>query len=150
MIAAEAHKVSSIKSKIPEALVYETINGKPVYYRDYRLVINKEKTIEEIMGSSSLQSIIITILMEHFFTTQSGQGLQFLSNEVGLHLRKGDNLNCDIAIVDKSTLIERGIKNKYLDFAPKIVVEVDTKAELSELSAGDYFNGKTKKLLDLT
>ena len=42
------------RKKIPEALVYEIMNGKPIYYNDYQLVINKEKTIDEVMGSSSL------------------------------------------------------------------------------------------------
>ena len=50
-------------------LIYEEVNGKPIYYKNYKLVIKGKKTIEEVMASSSLQvrlkselSIILTKL----------------------------------------------------------------------------------------
>ena len=46
------------RKKIPEALVYEIMDGKPIYYNDYQLVIKKKKSIEEVIGSSSLLTLI--------------------------------------------------------------------------------------------
>ncbi len=37
---------------LPKELVYETLAGRVFYRKGYRDVLNKTKTIEEIMGSS--------------------------------------------------------------------------------------------------
>ena len=42
--------------KVPEALVYEVVDGKPIYYKGYKDVLNKTKTFEEITMESQLQS----------------------------------------------------------------------------------------------
>ena len=47
--------------KIPDYLVYEVLNGKKLYRKVYKDVLNQTKTLEEIMGSSSLQGIIISL-----------------------------------------------------------------------------------------
>ncbi len=39
---------------IPESLVYERLDGQPIYYQGYRDVMAGRKTIEEIIGSSTL------------------------------------------------------------------------------------------------
>ena len=43
-------------------LIYEMDNGVPIYYRGYKEVLNYTKTVEEIIGSSFMQSSIITQL----------------------------------------------------------------------------------------
>ena len=52
-------KSKSARSKkagdIPAALVKETIDGIPFYYAGYRSVLNKTKTLEDIMADSGLQ-----------------------------------------------------------------------------------------------
>jgi hypothetical protein len=48
---------------IPAYLVYEIMDGKPIYYHGYRDVLLNKKTFEEIIGASSLQSIIIYYLV---------------------------------------------------------------------------------------
>ena len=48
------------KRNIPNYLVYEIMDGKPIYYRGYQSVLNKTKTLEQIMGCSSLQAVLIT------------------------------------------------------------------------------------------
>ncbi|MDZ7898360.1 MAG: hypothetical protein U5N85_10110 [Arcicella sp.] len=55
--------------KIPEALVYETLDGKPFYYKGYKEVLSQKKTLEEIMGCSTLQAELVSYIMEMFFTT---------------------------------------------------------------------------------
>ena len=46
---------------VPKQLVHEELNGRKMYRRGYKNVLNQTKKIEEIMGCSSLQGIIISI-----------------------------------------------------------------------------------------
>lgn len=43
------------KHEIPKSLIYEEYDGKPMYYRGYKEVMNGLKTHEEIMGESDTQ-----------------------------------------------------------------------------------------------
>ena len=52
--------LSKKKTALLESLVYEVIDGKPVYYRGYDQVIAGKLPKEAIMGSSILQSVFIT------------------------------------------------------------------------------------------
>ena len=47
---------------VPDYLIYEIMDGKPIYYRGFREVLSGKKQAEEIMGSSLLQSYIVTYL----------------------------------------------------------------------------------------
>lgn len=47
------------KRKIPAYLIKEEMDGVPYYHKGFREVLAKKKTIEEIMGSSVLQVIIL-------------------------------------------------------------------------------------------
>lgn len=44
---------------VPEALIYEMVDGQPIYYRGWREVLNNEKTLEQIMPSSLLQAYLV-------------------------------------------------------------------------------------------
>ena len=50
--------------EVPEYLVYEVMDGKPIPYRGFREVLNNNKILEDIMGSSGLQSFIISLPSE--------------------------------------------------------------------------------------
>jgi hypothetical protein len=47
------------QKNIPESLVYEMMDGKPIYYQGYQSVLNKKRKPEDIIGSSSLQAILV-------------------------------------------------------------------------------------------
>jgi len=133
---------------IPESLIYEMTGGKPIYYKGYREYLKGGKQLEELMGSSYLQSLIITQLV---FLLMSGLSKKYLvlTNEIGLQFKNKGWRAADIAIVETEKL--KGIKrnNKYLSVAPKIVIEIDTKAELEEVKDSlGYFHKKTDELLD--
>jgi Uma2 family endonuclease len=134
--------------KIPSYLVYEEMNGKPLLYKGFRDVLSKKKKIEEIMGSSSLQSIIVYIV-GLFIGNNINRKQYFVgSNEAGLHIGTGDNLSNDIAIYDRASTI---LNDKYFDKAPKIVIELDIKIDLSETewtNEWDYVIEKSQKMLD--
>ena len=133
--------------KIPPQLIYEEMDGIPIYYRGYKDVLNKNKTLDDIMGSSQLQSLIVSLLLKYLFKNLDENHYEAYTNEVGLHLSKGNNLASDIAIYKTSDLADYPIDDTYFNIPPKIAIEVDTKAELTEIKWEKYLKKKTKKLL---
>lgn len=132
---------------IPNILIYEQLDGLNIYYSNYQSVLENLENVESVMGSSGLQSFIIEMVKD-FLKINLANNYRFLSNEVGLHISKNNNLSADTAIFSKTALPLSELVDKYLNIAPKVVIEIDTKADFSNMSAGDYFNIKTQKLLD--
>ena len=110
------------RKAVPPALIYEQWNGKPIYYRGYEDVLAGKKTIEEIMSSSDLQGVLVYLL--------------------GLYIGN--------AIDRKKYLIATKLKGKYFEVPPRVVIEVDIKADLSDFTnqASDYIFQKSQKMLD--
>lgn len=135
-------------SHIPAKLVKETIDGRPFYYPNFRKVLAGEQTLDDVMGSSTLQSFIIDFLLYFVHTNLSRKQYISLSSEIGLHIDKRSNLAGDLAIFERSTLPANKINVHYADVPPKAVVEVDTNIDYSEEGAFDYVHLKTQKLLD--
>ncbi len=134
------------KSDIPPSLVYETLNGKKIYYKNYEAALNGEKKLEEIMASSYLQSLILSILHEYFII--NFKNLKGLSNEIGLHISEKNNLGIDLAIFEKSTLKDYPKTAKYLTICPKIVIEVDVKGELDNVNFLNHILEKSRIILN--
>ena len=135
---------------IPKYLVYEMMDGKPIPYRGFREVLSKHKTLEDITGSSGLQSVIVVDrLLRFLFKHLSEDEYIIAGNEAGLHLSRKNNLATDIGVYTVNALPPEKLTDKYLDIPPLIAIEVDTKADLSGFASPlDYFNQKTNKLLD--
>jgi len=134
-------------SSIPESLIYEILNGRPLYYKGYRDVVAGTLKSEDLMGSSDLQSIIVTILVGTLWNHVDRKTYQITTNESGLHIAVGDNLSADIAIFEKAKLSK--LKGKYFDIAPKIVIEVDIKIDLNAIGSDvAYISEKTQELFD--
>jgi Uma2 family endonuclease len=134
-------------SVIPKHLIYETIDNTPFFYKGYKA--KTQKTQEDIMGCSGLQAMIVSAILRFLYQNLSEARYEIVTNETGLHLNKGNNLSTDIGIYDVNVLTSDQITDKYLEVAPKIVIEVDTKAEMQNFDeAIDYYHLKTQKLLD--
>ena len=133
---------------IPESLIYEMIDGKILYRKGYKQVLAGKKTLEEIMGASSLQSLVafhLTSIIAKFID----EDIYFvLINESGVHLDHKNNLANDLAIYDKEVLKPSMISTKYTDVPPKIAIEIDVKAEYEDLTELGYIYKKTQKLLN--
>ena len=133
---------------IPSYLIYEEMNGKPLPYKGFLDVLSGKKKVEEIMGSSSLQSIIVYLVVLLIGNKINRKKYLVGTNEPGIHIRLGDNLSNDIAIFERGDVT---INDKYFDKAPKIVIEVDVKIDLSLTewnNEWDYIIEKSQKMLD--
>ncbi len=134
--------------KIPSALIYEMDEGQPIYYRGYKDVLNKTKTLEQIMGTSILQSLLIELIKDSI-KLQLGKDYTVLSSELGIQFSKKSWRNTDIAVFLKKDLIAAKNEDKYAAIPPELVIEVDTKADLEEMpDPMDYCHTKTDQLLD--
>jgi len=150
MLLVESETKQKVKrKKIPKVLIYEMRNGKPIYYRDYKKVLSGEKSLEEVMGSSVLQAKIIMIILKILLEKIDSKKFEILASEIGYQWMPRTWRNLDIAIFDREKILKEGIDNHYAKTPPEVVIEVDTKADLTKY--GDilnYMKEKTQDLLD--
>lgn len=132
---------------VPSYLIYETLNGKPLYRKGYKDVLAKRKTPGEIMGCSDLQAIIVSTLHLYLGPLINRKRYWIVTNEPGLHIGFGDNLANDIAFYEKDKVTVRG---KFFNVAPQVAIEVDIKidTEVSPASGLDYIHQKTQAMFD--
>ncbi|MGI8636614.1 MAG: hypothetical protein ACR2KZ_14550 [Segetibacter sp.] len=145
MISVEKKPVRKHR-EVPENLVYELIDGKPIYYRGYKAVLNNTKKIEDIIGSSALQSVIIIHLISIIIKSLNEEEFWLMTNEAGIHLDKRNNLAGDIMLYERERLSASDINNQYTKKPANVVIEVDTKADLSVLTFQEYLKLKITKL----
>ena len=131
---------------IPSYLIYETLNGRPLYRKGYKDVLAKRKTRRN-HGLQRLTAIIVSALHGYIYNQVNRKAYWVVTNEPGLHIRLGDDLSNDIAIYEKQNVT---IKGKFFDVAPKVVVDVDIKIDPEEFPAKemDYIYEKTQAMLD--
>ncbi|MGA0560621.1 Uma2 family endonuclease [Larkinella sp. VNQ87] len=134
------------RKRVPAYLIYETLNGKPRYYRGYKEVLSGKKTPAEIMGSSSLQAALVSLIHGFLFTHINRKQYLLVTNESGVHLDKGSNLSNDIALFERAGLV---LNNKYFDVAPKVAIEIDVRIEVGDQPSQEqnYVYEKTERLL---
>lgn len=149
-MTAPRAKTPKAKQEIPDELIYEIWDGKPVYYAGYKEVLKNRKPneiIEHPMPSSFLQSLIISAIA-YFLKSHLKADYFILSNEIGVNLKKGSNVANDIAVFSKEK-VKDPLSLNYANIPPKIVVEVDIKASIENFQdKTDYFYKKTQRLLD--
>jgi Uma2 family endonuclease len=144
---AHAKEIQSIPQaasdvEIPEALIYEIVNGNPIYYSGWQAVLKGEKTIQEIRANSILQAYLVYEIGLKISPLRKKYIIG--SNEAGIKFGKGDHRAADIALWTKESLQGKPLDNHYSDVAPEIIIEVDTKADL--LNNPNYYFDKTKHL----
>ncbi len=137
------------RRRVSKELIYEMRRGSPIYYRDYDKVLSGEKSLEEVVGSSKIQSILITLILKFLLSSIDLRKYEILTNEVGFKLAPRSWRNLDIAVFKKEKLLEEGIDEKYVKTAPEVVMEIDTKADLRKYrDFMHYMMEKTQDLLD--
>jgi Uma2 family endonuclease len=147
MLIIDRKKKTKIK-KIPPHLIYEEMNGIALPYKGFRDVLAGKKKVEEIIGNSSLKSVFVFLMNGYIGSNINRKKYAVGTNEAGLHIGEGDNLTNDIVIFEKENLV---LDDKYFKKAPKVVVEVDIKIDLSTTewtNEWDYVIEKSQKMLD--
>lgn len=141
-------KAQAEVANLPEYLIYELDKGQPIYYDGYEEVLNNTKTLDQIMGSSVLQALLVELIKD-FLKPLFGSDYVILAHEIGIKFNEKSWRNADIAVFSKKDLLRSGIQDKYAAFPPKLVIEIDTKAALKDLPHPEqYFHHKTDQLLD--
>ena len=140
-------RTTAALQQIPKELIYEMRRGKPIYYRDYQKMTVQEKSMEEIMGSSALQSGLIALIIGFLAGKLDLRQYVVMTNELGFFYSKKSWRALDIAIFRRADIKAELHSTTYVKTAPKIVIEVDTKAEVKE--HGDLFGYLTEKTEDL-
>ena len=102
-----------LHQEIPPALVYEVLNGRPLYYRGYKEVLSGPSTLESVMGSSDSQGAIVSLSNAVVWNGIDRKRYRTVSNETGLQFGKGDHVSVDIGIFEKSLVPV--LKGKYFD-----------------------------------
>ncbi len=134
-------------SKVPSYLVKEILDDMPVFYKGYKAVLRKEKTIEDIMGASGLQIFIVRYLFRLLDRNLDDNLFYVFTGEVGLHLSKGTNLSGDVLVFDKQVLTPDLIDTHYLNIPPLIDIEIDVEIDNTTFSDFNYIQRKTDNLL---
>ncbi|RUM60151.1 MAG: Uma2 family endonuclease, partial [Persephonella sp.] len=100
------------RKRVPRELIYEMRYGSPIYYKDYDKVLSGEKTLEEVMGSSKIQWIVIYVIFSYLISKINRGKYIIATNEAGFQWAPRTWRNLDIAIFDKEKLLKEGLNNK--------------------------------------
>ncbi|MEO6037781.1 MAG: Uma2 family endonuclease [Saprospiraceae bacterium] len=134
-ISAVSAKPKSRRRSLLDRLIYEVVEGKPIYYKGYQKVLNGHKTIEEIMSDSSLQAWlkgrIYAILLQQLLNSD----FDITVGEQGFILGKKHQRAADLAIFRTKNLV---LNNHYSKLPPEVVVEIDISADLADSSDMEY------------
>ncbi len=142
MVAQISDIPKSRTRKIPAKFIREEVNGKPYYYKGYKNVMNGTKQIEEIMGSSSLQSFLVGFIYGILFSKINRKKYSLTTNETGLHLGTNNNLATDIGIFLKEKVV---LTDKYFEIAPEVAIEVDVKIDANDI---EYVFSKSEEMMN--
>ncbi|GGH37273.1 hypothetical protein GCM10007423_30190 [Dyadobacter endophyticus] len=133
---------------IPASLIFEELDGRPLYRKGYKEVLANNLSPEEIMGCSFIQALIARILSSYFAEILRGKPYLVTSNEGGLHVSLGNNLTNDVAVFDRA-MIKDIFSKKYADVPPKVAIGVDIKIEADQFpDPKDYISRKSEKMIE--
>lgn len=132
--------------RVSASLIKEVLDGQPIYYKGYRSVMYGHKNLEEIMGASSLQGLVILYIQR--LLNKNLDEIMYLpmTGEIGLHLSNRNNLSGDIMLYHIGQ-IEKFTK-RYFDIPPLLQVEVDVEIDTENISQNLYVTRKTQRLLE--
>jgi len=141
-MTAQATAVNAVSAKpkprrrsLLHRLVYEVVDGQPIYYKGYREVLNGHKTLEEIMSDSSLQAWlkgrIYAVLLQQLLNSD----FDITVGEQGLILGKKRQRGADLAIFRIKDLV---LDNHYSKRPPEVVIEIDVAADTEDSSDMEY------------
>ncbi len=133
--AAPVQKQKKKSRKIPDALIYEIVDGKPLYYKGYRQVVNGKLNLEAVMAESSLQAWLKARLTHLLFNALGAKGYEILTGELGLLIGRGDRRGADVSIYRSDSLV---LDVHFSKTPPEVIIEIDIQADLEDENEMDY------------
>lgn len=127
--------------KILKRLVFEVVKGKPIYYKGYRDVLNKTKTLEESKLETQLQTGLKARIAASIGLTLLNSSFQIAVGKLGLILSKHDQRAADVAIFKAENW---RWEPKFSNLPPEVIIEIDVQAELEDMTEMEYVKGKIK------
>lgn len=144
MSIAAARTQEEITKPIPDYLIYETVKGKPIYYKGYKEVLKGTKTIEEIKLESTLKTwlkaqitILLYPLLEHKYDIFTGK--------LGINMSEQTRRGADLAIYKKGAI---EIDETFANLPPEIIIEIDVVIDTQKQTEMDYVNEKVDDYLN--
>ncbi len=131
------------RERLLKLLTYEVVDGKPVYYRGYRDVLEGKKQPEEVMGASVYHARLVAIL-GYWLIKNLGKRYAVMSGELGYFVEKGWR-SLDVAVFRYDDVKDKLRSRRYIDVPPVLVIEVDTHGDVENEMA--YISGKVEDLL---
>ena len=133
---------------ISDYLIYEILDGLPIFYNGYKDVLLNKKRADEIKYKSSLTSFILSNLFCQFLKLLDDDKYVVFSN-LGFYINESNNLTGGIVIYEESEFRKMIINEHYADVPAKIAIEVDVTADTSDIGGVDtYVYKKVRKLLN--
>jgi hypothetical protein len=147
IIGSEKSKRRTSKLVVPDYLVREIIDGDRWFYKGYEDVLSGLKVLEEIIGCSTYQSILIGYVNAKLWSHLEEAPYWVMSNEIGNYFSEQNIMAHDIAVFDRAILPANQIGAHYANVPPKLVIEVDVRIETESKTPSDIaWLLKTKKL----
>jgi Putative restriction endonuclease len=140
--------IETSEQMIPKELIYEVLDGKPIYFKGYKDVLNKTKTLDDIMATGRLQTLVLSSIYDELLPQAKKNGLKIVFNEVGIHVSLNLNFSCDLVAFDKTALAATEDDIHYYNIPPEFVIEVDTNGDFTDTKFETYFYEKSKKLIE--
>lgn len=107
---------------VPEALIYEMVDGDAIFYRHYEKVLSNEMSVEQIMGSGFLQARLAAIIVGLLFAKLDLNTYVIVTNGAGFQYGKKSWRALDIAIFDKEKVGDDLFSNRYIRTATKVAL----------------------------
>ena len=146
VLAAKKSEKDEKREKLLRLLTYEVVDGKPIYYRGYRDVLEGKKQPEEVMGSSLLHARLV-IRVSSFLESHLRGKYVVAGGELGYWVEKGRTWrSLDVAVFRYEDVKDKLENDEYIDVPPVLVVEINVRAEVG--SEGLYVVEKTQQLLE--
>jgi Uma2 family endonuclease len=131
--------------RLPDLLTIDVLDGVSVYRKGYQAVLRHEKKTDDIMGSSSLQSLILWYLSRIVLKNLDDRQYYVFTGEPGLHLETNNNFSGDLLIYKRGQVSL--FDSHYFDAPPLVNVEIDVEIDNTSLSDYEYIQRKTSNLL---
>ncbi len=133
------------RDRLLRLLTYEVVDGKPIYYRGYRDVLEGKKQPEEVMGASMFHSDLAG-LITWFLKQNLGKRYRVAVGELGYWVEEGRTWrSLDVAVFRYEDVKDKLKSRAYIDVPPVLVVEIDTHAEVENDAV--YIVEKIQQLL---